>query len=150
MQILLILSTTTSRCDRDRVNELLERLQISEIEHLDRRVTVPTRPRQTNVQHTISHKVRTISSAIRRAHLYWYLIRPRDVQNSIEFRKRSDGRVVEATNDCAMPERCVRKARALNRRIRRDERVNAVDSLHRRSILLRQCSRAFKSYLFTH
>src|SRR6185436_772669 len=59
-------------------------------------------------------------------------------------------RVVEPANDGAASERRVREARALNRRIRRDERINAVDSLYRRTVLLRQHYGAFKASLFTH
>ena len=66
---------------RDGVNEFFERLEVSQVEHFNRRVTVPPGPRQSDMQHSITHKIRAVSPAIGGPHLKRNILPAREARS---------------------------------------------------------------------
>ena len=70
------------------VDKSLQGLQISEIQNFNRRVAVAPGPRQTDMQHAVTNKIRTVSASIRCANLQRNVLRPRDTKNSVDLSQR--------------------------------------------------------------
>ena len=134
----------------NRIDESFQGLKISKIENFNRRVAVAPGPRQTDVQHAVTNKIRTVSASIRCADLHRNVLRARYMKNSIQLSRRRDGRVVEPANHCAATERRVRESSCFDGRVRRNKRINTVDSFYCRTILPRERHRAFEPRLFAH